>query len=140
MSIDKDRNICAIPCKYEKEIKEACESIVATQENLKGVSQLSNNNIDNLREKIDDVKLLINSVIEDMKTHIAQGTKWRIAILGIIFAFLVNISGGIFIFGKLVESNRQHEKRIDYIISQITSSHTKLSLNEQEQLAKILMD
>jgi hypothetical protein len=109
-------NFCPIPCRYEHEIKEVCKQILITDETITKNSELSNLKIDSLKEKIGEV-------IIDISSHIKQGSKWRLAIVGIVFSIILEVFGFMYMFGRLVESNEQQGKQIDLLIRRVVGQN-----------------
>jgi hypothetical protein len=68
-----------------------------------------------IEEKVGAIEKTINGNINDIKTHIEHGNRWRLAIAGIAASLLLSIMSGVFAYGKLcglVEDNTQEIARL----------------------------
>ena len=68
-----------------------------------------------IEERLISVDKRINGSIDEIKTHIEHGTRWRLAIAGVAFSLLLSIVSGVFAYGKLcglVEDNTQEIARL----------------------------
>ena len=68
-----------------------------------------------IEERLISVDKRINGSIDEIKTHIEHGNRWRLAIAGVAFSLLLSIISGVFAYGKLcglVEDNTQEIARL----------------------------
>jgi hypothetical protein len=60
---------------------------------------------------------------QDVKDHIRQGEQWRLAIVGVVFAILMQIGGAIYVFGQLNNRICRTEAAIDKLISVVEKTN-----------------
>ena len=68
-----------------------------------------------IEEKVIAIDKRINGSIDDIKTHIEHGIRWRLAIAGVAVSLLLSIMSGVYAYGKLcglVEDNTQEIARL----------------------------
>lgn len=58
-------------------------------------------NMTRIDAKLDSIEAKINEHFNVMKEHVEQGNKWRLAILGVIFAGIIQIVSFAYLFGTL---------------------------------------
>lgn len=68
-----------------------------------------------IEEKVIAIDRRINGSIDDIKTHIEHGNRWRLAITSIAVGLVLSIMSGVYAYGKLcgmVEDNTQEIARL----------------------------
>jgi benzoyl-CoA reductase/2-hydroxyglutaryl-CoA dehydratase subunit BcrC/BadD/HgdB len=75
-------------------------------------------NIAEIKVKLDQLNDKIAQAIEPMRLHIEQGEKWRIAVIGIIFAGILQIVTFAYFWGELHSQVTVNTERWNRVISQ----------------------
>jgi len=57
----------------------------------------------------------VNGSMDKVKRHIEQGAKWRVAIVGIIFAGIVQVVSFAYLFGQMCAIVKINSKMIDEV-------------------------
>lgn len=107
---------CLVPyCKYEDKILDACERLIKAESFIASSTTIWS-------EQIESIEKTLNKSMEQVEKHVEQGSRWRIAILGIAFALILQVVSFVYMFGRLVESNEQRGKQIDLIMTKLINS------------------
>ena len=103
-TIDRRKDV-----KYGDRIINACIEIRGVSKSLKGFIRHSEQRDDALDKRI-------NGTIKDIDKHITQGSRWRVAILGLVLGFLVQIFTFVYMFGRAKEMTIQNNKTISKLM------------------------
>lgn len=67
----------------------------------------------NLKNTVERLDTRVNGTFEAISDHIKQGARWRIAILGIVFAGIVQVVGFAYFFGQITQIVRFHTQQLE---------------------------
>lgn len=78
-----------------------------------------------IETKLDAIPKQICDSLEPMKLHIAQGEKWRMAMIGIIAAGIIQIVTFAYFWGALSVTVQRNTGIVDYIVKMHTTEVKK---------------
>lgn len=75
-------------------------------------------NIARIMAGIESVDRRVNGSMESIKDHIRQGEKWRIALVGIVFAGIIQVVSFAYLFGTQQQIVKHNSKAVEQWINQ----------------------